>query len=155
MKFNKSQLSLFIIFSLFGFLLISQISSGKPGSSKIYTFQNYKQAVSELNKLNDEVNQLKNQQDELEQKLAHVSNQSSTSETIKQFEDDLKNYEFNEGLTDVEGPGVIVTVADSAVAELSPDMIDDPAELIVHNWDLAQLVWQLKEQGAEAISING
>lgn len=154
MKFDESKLLILVVCAILGFMMASQISFGKPGTGGIYSYQSYQQVVSELNKLEGEINMLSEQKKELESKLYTISNQT-TSETIKQFENDLNTYDFNEGLVKVKGPGVIVTVADSSIADPEAYFIYDPALLLVHNSDLRDLVWELKNQGAEAISING
>ena len=56
------------------------------------------------------------------------------------------------GLTEVKGPGVIINVADS---ELDSSLSADPSRLLVHDKDILCIVNELKNAGAEAISING
>lgn len=59
------------------------------------------------------------------------------------------------GLTDVEGPGVIVTLKDdSSVTTDSLTISDSISNHLVHDSDLISVVNELKNAGAEAISIN-
>ena len=53
------------------------------------------------------------------------------------------------GLTDAEGPGIEITLADSANSQAQADSTD-----IVHDRDLRDVVNELYGAGAEAISIN-
>lgn len=55
------------------------------------------------------------------------------------------------GLTDVTGAGVIVTLSDSKKDSSS---VLNPSSLLVHDVDILSVVNELKNAGAEAISIN-
>ena len=55
------------------------------------------------------------------------------------------------GLTEVTGPGIIITVADS---DIDPNKVLDTSDLLVHDSDILKIVNELKNAGAEAISIN-
>lgn len=55
------------------------------------------------------------------------------------------------GLAEVTGPGVIVTLSDS---KKDTSSVIDPNSLLVHDVDVLSVVNELKNAGAEAISIN-
>ena len=55
------------------------------------------------------------------------------------------------GLTEVTGPGVIVTLSDS---KKDANSVLNPSTLLVHDVDILGVVNELKNAGAEAISIN-
>jgi len=60
------------------------------------------------------------------------------------------------GLTDVEGKGIELTVKDDPnVTRETIGIYDDISSHIVHDGDLRRIVNELKNAGAEAISING
>ena len=60
------------------------------------------------------------------------------------------------GTTDVEGQGIILTVADNKnVTNESISIMDNISNYLIHDNDLLTLVNELKNAGAEAISING
>lgn len=152
MKFDESKMLILMVCAILGFLLASQISFGKPNSAGIYTFQSYQQAVAQLTELNSEISILDGQRRKLEQNLTKYNTSSkSTSEMIKQLGDELYKHDFDEGFLDVKGPGIIITLSDDPYA----GMYDDAAFHIVHDSDLRELVWELKNEGAEAISVNG
>ena len=68
-------------------------------------------------------------------------------------EEELRKNNILIGLTDVTGEGVIVTLKDNP--NVSPDStILDPSMVIVHFSDILGIVNELKNAGAEAISIN-
>ena len=54
-------------------------------------------------------------------------------------------------LTEVTGPGIILTIADS---DIDSSSVLDPSNFIIHDIDLLKVVNELKNAGAEAISIN-
>ena len=55
------------------------------------------------------------------------------------------------GLTDVTGSGVIITVADS---DIDTSTVLSTSDLLVHDKDILRIINELKNAGAEAISIN-
>ena len=55
------------------------------------------------------------------------------------------------GLTEVTGPGVIITLSDS---KNDASSVLNPSTLLVHDVDILGVVNELKNAGAEAISIN-
>ena len=108
-------------------------------------------------RLRDEVLRWKEQYDhiyeELEQaelnleKERQVSLSSDDSSVEKQ--EQLKKINTYLGLTDVTGEGITITLKDSTTTTISA------ATGLVHNTDLLAVVNELKNTGAEAISING
>lgn len=68
----------------------------------------------------------------------------------KEKQEELKKYNQLLGITDVKGDGIILTVSDSSNENTSIDL----SNLIVHDLDLRNLVNELANAGAEAISIN-
>lgn len=59
------------------------------------------------------------------------------------------------GLTDVQGPGVIITLKDSEYAtNKNIGITEDIKNFLVHDANLREIVRVLKTSGAEAISIN-
>ena len=56
------------------------------------------------------------------------------------------------GISAVEGPGIIVTVADSSKKTMGDDNVN---LYVVHDEDMLRIINELRAAGAEAISING
>ncbi len=82
-----------------------------------------------------------------------VSGPSETAR-LKLLSKDYANAQFLAGLTDVKGPGVVVTMDDSKLPypkDAPPGM---PPGNIIHDTDIGQVVNELKSAGAEAISVN-
>lgn len=80
--------------------------------------------------------------------------QSSTKNNseLEQKEEAIKKGNKMIGMTEVTGPGVIVTLSDSKKDTNTALNISD---LLVHDADVLSVINELKNAGAEAISING
>jgi uncharacterized protein YlxW (UPF0749 family) len=85
---------------------------------------------------------------ELENKLAKGTDAADVLNTK------LQEAKFFAGLTEVTGPGLIVTLTDSKRQPLIPS---DQLKLnsLIHDVDIANVVNELKAAGAEAIAVDG
>lgn len=90
-----------------------------------------------LEKSNNQLEEMRN---------ANTKNDSDS----KTKTEELKRNEMLLGLTDVTGEGVIVTVQDGQ----APKNSDNLSDYLVHDGDLREIVNELSNSGAEAISIN-
>ena len=129
---------------------------------QIKTVKNSNSTVSnnyEENSLRAEVLKYKEKYDnkykELE-KAEEKLEQERESSTKNDGELQSKEEEITEGnkitgLTEVTGAGVIVTLTDSK-KDISSSL--NPSDLIVHDLDVLSVINELKNAGAEAISIN-
>lgn len=156
MKYNKSKLLILLSCILLGVLLASQVSTGKVVPREIMTFQNYQQVSAEIRKLTDEISVLSAKKDELELNIMQYQFASqSDSKKIDKFVEEIQKFEYYNGLTDVEGPGVTIYLTDNPMEHLDVNVPREiaPAEL-VHDEYIRKIVWQLKNAGAEAISVN-
>ena len=102
----------------------------------------YKERYDNLLKRTEEVD------NELQQKIEKATQNNSGLEEAKQ--------QINEGnkiigLSEVTGPGIIITITDS---DIDPDKVANSSDLLVHDKDILLIVNELKNAGAEAISIN-
>lgn len=129
---------------------------------QIKTVKNYSSTVSqnyEENNLRAQVLKYKEKYDNLLRETERID-----SELQKEIEKATENNseleyaknEINEGnkiigLTEVTGPGVVITVADS---DIDTNTVLNLNELLVHDKDILKIVNELKNAGAEAISIN-
>lgn len=94
--------------------------------------------------------------DEAEKRLATIRTESAKNDTTTStMEEQIRINNILLGLTDVEGKGVEITVKDDPNATTqSVAAFDDISYHIVHDGDLREIVNELKNAGAEAISIN-
>ena len=131
---------------------------------QIRTTNNANQVVSQTftsNDLRDQVLKWKERYDytysELqtaEKRLEEIRQEASeNTEGSTEKEEELRKNNTLIGLTDVSGEGVIVTLKDNPNVS-SDSTILDPSMVIVHFSDILGIVNELKNAGAEAISIN-
>ncbi len=78
-------------------------------------------------------------------------NATQNNGDLEQKENDIKQGNKMIGMTEVTGPGVIVTLSDG---KKDPSTVLNASDLIVHDADVLSVINELKNAGAEAISIN-
>lgn len=99
---------------------------------------------TEYQKVLTEVTSLRNQITKYQNAFAKETGQA------KLLNDSLQDAKLVAGLTELEGPGVTVTLRD-----LKNESIDAPAEaVIIHDTDVLRVVNELWAAGAEAIAVN-
>ena len=116
---------------------------------------------AEVNELRDAVLKSKEKYDNLYEELEKIekilekeraaSTENNTG--LTQLENSIKEGNKIVGLSEVTGNGIVVKVDDNKTIPLS-SWIGDPNYLLVHDIDLIRIVNELKNAGAEAISIN-
>lgn len=116
---------------------------------------------SSENELRDAVLKTKEQYDNLYEELERMESQLESERTnstqnnteLTELENTIKEANKILGVSEVTGDGITITVNDNQKISLN-NWIADPNELIVHDTDLINIVNELKNAGAEAISIN-
>lgn len=117
------------------------------------TDSNLKKSVLQWKSKYEESNQkLKDTDEELETLRNTVANLESDEETQSK----IQKYQAILGMTDVNGEGVIITVADNNTTNNDDSFSSiNNSSYIVHDGNLVAIINELKSAGAEAISING
>ena len=113
------------------------------------------------NELRDSVLKSKEKYDNLYQKLEEAENQleveransTQNNTELTDLENEIKDGNKILGLSEVTGNGLIITINDNQDISLN-SWFADPNLLVVHDADLISVVNELKNAGAEAISIN-
>lgn len=105
-------------------------------------FEAYEQSVAEVKKLQEE-------KTKLESALAKKDDNSSV------LNESLQETKALAGLTEVEGPGVSVTLTDSRKEPAFGGNALADSENIIHDRDVLHVVNELFASGAEAIEVNG
>lgn len=104
--------------------------------------EKYEQAIKELENADNNLKNVRLQ--------ASQNNPEAVETEVKLSENNILL-----GLTDVQGPGVIVTLKDSEIAtNKNIGINEDIKNYLVHDANLREVVRNLKKSGAEAISIN-
>ena len=76
---------------------------------------------------------------------------TENNDELAKKEEEIKAGNKIIGLDEVTGPGITITLSDS---KLDINSVLDPNSLIVHDGDILSVINELKNAGAEAISIN-
>lgn len=81
----------------------------------------------------------------------YVTASNKNKASMEVIDKEFNSSRMQAGLTDLEGPGVIVKLNDSPNR---PAGTDDPYYFIIHDVDIQALVNELWSAGAEAVSVN-
>ena len=120
-----------------------QIKTVKNISSTIS--QNYKENSlrAEVLKYKEKYDNLLKETEEIDKELQQqIENATENNSELEEAKNQINEGNKIRGLTEVTGSGVIITVADGDID-------------LVHDSDILKIVNELKNAGAEAISING
>ncbi len=106
---------------------------------------NYADAEEEGKKLQNEILKLREDKTRLENAMGGQTKQAAV------LNESLQDAKLFGGLTEVEGPGIVVTLKDSTAAGNQGFGGDDQ---IIHDVDVLRVVNELWASGAEAVSVN-
>ena len=150
-------LSLMLVFIAMGLMISMQFKTVQGGnrlpiSISATNYARSEELTQQLKKVQEEKANLEQQLEELTKRFKEYEDAASKDDAaLKNLQQDVEKYKILAGLTDMVGPGVIVTVNDS---DLQPRDGEDPNLYLVHDEDLLNIVNELKAGGAEAIAIN-
>lgn len=143
MHIEKGRLSIACVCMVLGFMLAVQFR----------TTQDIKAAtpLQRVEVLTERLQKLETENDDLRSELQDLKSNAVAGSGEKLSEDML----MISGGVALEGPGIIVTIDDSAKGAQELKKADDPNLYLVHDEDLLKVVNELRAAGAEAISLNG
>jgi len=153
---KKAHIAIAVIFFVLSFIIALQFKSvTKNGSLQAAQMQRTEDLLKELNKERERILDLNQQLLQANNSLeTYRLNAEKSDSGAKALAEELKNAMMLAGMSDVEGPGVTVTLNDSKENVAGAAGIDT-SNYIVHDRDLRDIVNELVSSGAEAISING
>lgn len=146
----KARPSLMAVFVVLGFVVAVSFntyalsSAGRSGRSADLAGI-VEQMEAQQAALTDEIAGRRATLDALERSAAEESGERTS------FTNEAESTRAAAGLTQVTGPGVVVTLDDAAVVPAG----DDPNRYIIHDFDIAAVVNALLAGGAEAVEVNG
>ena len=116
---------------------------------------------AEENELRDAVLKAKEKYDNLYEELENMEEKLEIERTastennteLTELENIIKEGNKIVGLSEVTGNGIVIKVDDNKTIPLN-SWLGDPNYLLVHDIDLIRIVNELKNAGAEAISVN-
>ena len=131
------------------FIQIRTVKSNNSTVSNNYEENNLRAEVLKYKERYDnKYKELEKAEKELEKQRQNATQNNSDLESK---EEEITNGNKIIGLSEVTGSGVIVTLTDSK-KDISSSL--NPSELVVHDLDVLSVINELKNAGAEAISIN-
>lgn len=152
---NKIKISLVLGIMCFAltygiFMQIKTVENSNVKVSKNYEENNMR---AELLKFKEKYDNKQKDLEKLEKELEEERKNAIKNNTeLENAEIEIKKSNKIIGLSEVKGPGVIVTLNDSKVN--TNNTLLPTSLLVVHNIDILSVINELKNAGAEAISIN-
>ena len=150
--------SLTVICFLFGGLLAAQLRAMQQvRENQVKEKEGLVEAKERMGQLQVDVAQATKARKDLEVRLKRLQAASAnglSAAQAKQLNSQIKELQQIAGLTPVSGPGVVIVLKDNPAAADA----GDPSPFlpgIVHDFDLLQVVNELRAAQADAIAING
>lgn len=149
MKLEKWHLSITLVCLLFGTLFTSnlktQLQEYNPRAARNTTLVNVIKTQEKRNQdLESEITSIRSQ-------VEKYASSKTDQTVLKPLKANIDRLKLLSGLTNVEGPGVVITLDDQEKANTAKD-----AEFyIIHYSSILYIVNDLRAAGAEAIAVNG
>lgn len=153
----KAQIALGVVCAVLAFAIATQLTSVRKNVA-IESSQNQRteelqlELGKEKEKNADLYLQLYSAQNDLNQYREEAEDSSGYAKILSE---QLKRSEVLAGLTEVEGPGIILTLTDSLAMNKIGMSASENEQFIIHDSDLRLAITELAAAGAEAYSING
>lgn len=136
-----------ILLSVYGIRLVS--------SSKLYV------SIDDIAEVNNKISEeevyiadLRSKKNDLLDKLeGHYSNKVRGNRSRHELESEVEKYKMKATFTGLVGEGITIIVDDGTREDAAIEQETSP--LVVHDIDVRRLVLELRNAGAEAISVNG
>lgn len=152
MKNNEANIFVFIASIIVGIMISLNMSFSNKEPMTILDTKQYEEAVNNKTRLLDQISNMNDKYNLSYAKLNKYEEVGlNNSKVAQEMQNELLKNKMFFGTTDIHGTGVRITL-DDASAELRSN---DSAIHMVHNYDVAMVLDELKRAGAEAISING
>jgi len=149
MKIEKWQISVTLVCIVLGILVAVQFQTQRSISENLPT-RRVEELASLLQENKEQQKALEQEEKRLKIQLNQVS-AGSDGTGNKVLAGESKQINILAGLTEVEGPGVVITLDDSQRTVQSGE---DPNLYIIHNEDILKVVNELWSAGAEAMAVN-
>lgn len=149
---KRGELAVVAAFLVLGFLLGLQLKSVRLHAGVDATSASRLETLQELyNNLVNERDGLKEQLTTAQKELEDYRSAAVSGEESEALKAEVDYLSMVAGLTDVEGPGVMVILQDSTTSNTTGDEND----YLIHDSDLLSVVNELRDAGAQALSLNG
>lgn len=152
MKFKISKYRILILSMIFSFLLVT-LGNVLSNGVRYVSFESIKESSNKIAIEKSKIEQLSNELIVVKETIAIYTapESSKTVAIVDELGRRINDLEKFLSFTDVEGPGVIIIV-DDAQRELYEN--ENPNRILVHDAQVDTIVRDLRNAGAEAISVN-
>jgi uncharacterized protein YlxW (UPF0749 family) len=148
------QLSLTLVFFILSGLVATQLKT----QQKIRDDQKQvsQEVTVELNQAKREAAKLRAERDALRAKVSqHEKASEQDTAKVKLLSADLQKMKLAVGMTAVKGPGVMVLMRDNPPKNTKDLGVEATELYLVHDYQVLQVVNELRSAGAEAVAVNG
>ncbi|PRR78756.1 hypothetical protein CLLI_13380 [Clostridium liquoris] len=154
MRNNEANVFVFIASIIIGILIAMNISFTRENKTMFLSSKQYQDAYSYRNELLNDISNLSDEYTKYSNKLhKYENNAKNKKKIIEEINSEIMDNKKIIGYTDLQGPGIKITLQDASM-----EFVQDPFEYelrLIHNTDMIQVINDLLNAGAEAISING
>lgn len=154
----KKKPQILIVFALMSMALTYgicvQVKTVNNNGTTVNLTSEQSKLKSEILRTSEKYDNLYNELDELESELEKErENSAKNNSDLAILEENIKEKNLALGLTEVTGTGVKIVLNDSNISTINNPFINT-SDLLVHDGDLLNVVNELFNAGAEAVSIN-
>ncbi|NLY73139.1 MAG: DUF881 domain-containing protein [Tissierellia bacterium] len=139
----KAKMPMMLLFILL--FLVFDIGGLEGSEEQSHAREEVLELMDRNKRLKSELNLIK---DEIEVYKSSISEEGALSSLLVE---ESKNFKKLAGYTELKGEGIVILMSDSKWEKGEHQSIN---EFIIHDEDVYQIVWDLRNAGAEAISIN-
>ncbi|SHF05687.1 DUF881 domain-containing protein [Clostridium fallax] len=154
MKNNEATVFVFIASIIMGVLISLNLNVKNQNKYVPLSSKEYQEALNKRNKLYKDISELKHDNTDLKQKInKYKYDDEKSDKLINDIKLEVNNNDILAGLTAVKGEGIKMVIKDAS--NEFPEYVKDFAfTRVLHDYDMMNVVNELKNVGAEAISIN-
>lgn len=155
MKKTSGGLMVFFASIFVGLLITFNMNFGQIiERSTQLSAKEYQDAINEKSDLYKEITNLKKRNEDMQETInKYKYDDKKQDKILDSMKAQLKDYGMITGLTEVQGPGILLKINDGNI-NLNEDNEFETKSKIFHDNDMALVLNDLRKAGAEAISIN-
>ena len=154
MKKSRESFFIFIAAILLGLLISVNFNFDAITSHNELNASQYQNAVEERTRLYKEISDLKENNIESKEKIdKYMDYDEKNSKIVEDMKEQVKDYGMFTGSREVEGSGIILTI-DDGTTNVTKENMSDVMSKLLHDSDMALIINELRQAGAEAICVN-
>ena len=154
MKKKPQHFFVFIATLCLGFLISINFNFDRKQVYNSLNTMEYHEAIEERSRLYKEIESLKESNIDANLKInQYKQDDMKNDEILQDMKDQIVDYGMFTGLSAVEGPGIILTLNDG-ITNANNDGYEEVMGKILHDSDIALVLNELRQAGAEAICLN-